>query len=187
MCSPLLSRYVVTRTTRKIIAWNENKYWGNLSHHWTYFCKLCIFNQIYLRTSDHPSDLVSYLGTSNFGQVSCCHLRLDKRQENNITSLKMPRDSDSSGSCSPVHVTRSPSPKSQKISPFSIASILASSSNHSPNKSKDDPSENLISPDTSLLARWGISTVSFSCKIYKSLMSSVTHSSFPRVKSVLWC
>ena len=68
----------------------------------------------------------------------------------------MPRDTDSnSGSCSPVHVTRSPSPKSQsKISPFSIASILASSTNHSRSKgSKDDTPESLMSPDNNILAR----------------------------------
>ncbi|CAG7729428.1 unnamed protein product [Allacma fusca] len=67
----------------------------------------------------------------------------------------MPRETDSSGSCSPVHVTRSPSPKSQKVSPFSIASILASSTNHSRSKSKDDVAENIMSPDTSILARRG--------------------------------
>lgn len=54
---------------------------------------------------------------------------------------KMPREmSDSSNSSSPVHVTRSPSPVNRKpssnnqngnkVSPFSIASILASSKSH---------------------------------------------------------
>jgi len=95
------------------------------------------------------------------------------------TKLDMPRETDNddtmsgSGSSSPLHVTRSPSPAnnnhssrklgsgSTKMSPFSIASILASSSNHLVRHSthgvkgatNGDDTEPLISQDASILAR----------------------------------